>query len=354
MLLKTYRGPDLATTLKRIRRELGPNALVLGTSEHKKRFGMPVVEVTVAAPRDRESARQPDGEVKALAAEIHELKSKLGRSPEPAPVDRRRPSRSSTFCHITVERLIAAGLDPDLAERFGRISARDRSTPPADVVTREIANVLDFVPLPLSKRCLFVIGPPGAGKTTTVAKLASRVCRPDRPVVFGVADTERIGSFEQAEIYCRYIGSRARRIEKGDDLHRAIDNVGERGIVLVDTTGIAAGDRTRRQALRLLVNAVSDAEIAVLLPAGLHHVEARRVLDRFSEFRPTCAAWSRIDDSERPGELLSALAGRRIPLSFVTTGHAVPDDLEPASPQSVADLLLRSGAEAAPRTEVRA
>jgi flagellar biosynthesis GTPase FlhF len=92
----------------------------------------------------------------------------------------------------------------------------------------------------------------------------------------------------------------------------------------------------------------------VLLPAGLHRAEAERVLSRFAPLEPTCAALSRADDGGRPGEIVSALAARGVPLAFVTHGHRIPDDLSPASPRDVGAILLRAGRRSASSSEARA
>ena len=75
---------------------------------------------------------------------------------------------------------------------------------------------------------------------------------------------------------------------------------------------------------------------ALLLPAGLNRQAASAVVERFGGLRPSCAVLSKVDDGARPGELVAALAPSRIPLAFLTNGHRVPEDLQPASPRSLA------------------
>jgi flagellar biosynthesis protein FlhF len=189
---------------------------------------------------------------------------------------------------------------------------------------------------------VFVVGPPGAGKTTTVAKLAARVgLGAGRQVVFGEADAERIGAAEQARIFSEYIGARLRTIDSPGDLDLAMVEAGERGCVVVDTAGVGEGDRDRLRSLWELRRAVPEAEVALLIPAGMHREEARRVLERFAIVRPTCVAFSRVDDGRRVGDLVTALSEFDLPLSFLTNGHRVPDDLQNATPRGLAALMLR-------------
>ena len=86
-----------------------------------------------------------------------------------------------------------------------------------------------------------------------------------------------------------------------------------------------------------------NAQVALILPAGLHRDQVEQVFDRFAPVRPTCVAFSKTDDGRRIGDLVSALARTDLPLSFITNGQRVPDDLVAATPRGLAALMLRDG-----------
>jgi flagellar biosynthesis protein FlhF len=159
-------------------------------------------------------------------------------------------------------------------------------------------------------------------------------------VFFADADTDGIGSFDRVDTYSRHLGVQAARIDGNEDLRCALRHAGPTGTVLVDTAGIGAADRERAEELAELRRRIPDAGLALLIPAGLHRNEARRVLVRFQDLRPTCVGFSRIDDGERVGELVTALTSQRVPLAFFTNGHRIPHDLERASPHGLAKLLF--------------
>ena len=135
-------------------------------------------------------------------------------------------------------------------------------------------------------------------------------------------------------------------------MQQVLRDAGPGSSVLVDTCGVATDDRSRMRELTELRDTGSDADVAVLVPAGLHREEARRVVRRFADLRPTCVAFSKVDDGHRLGELVSAIEPTGLPLAFVTNGHRV-GDLESASPAGLAALLLRAGFDDETNVEVR-
>ena len=356
MLLKTYRARDLAAALAAARAEMGAEALVLATSEIRGRLGLEGVEVTVGAPRaeaspaPETSSRKREGGAPSLD-EVSRVADRGAGAPPPVTIP---------VLAAAVDALVASGLSSDLARRFAAIAGRDlRAGADAKALVaataRGIEGILGFAPFPVAARCLFVVGPPGCGKTTTAAKIAARLALGEgRKVLFAECDGERVGALEQAEIYTRHIGVTLARIEGPDDFQRALDDAGKRGIVVADTPGIGAADGERLHLLELLRGVAPDALMAVLLPSGLHRAEAARVLSRFAPLRPTCAALARVDDGGRPGELVSALAASGIPLAFVTHGHRIPDDLSPASAHGLGAMLLRAGRPSSPHSETHA
>ena len=107
--------------------------------------------------------------------------------------------------------------------------------------------------------------------------------------------------------------------------------------------GILSAAHMHAYSYAACLNEIPDAELAVLVPGGLHKDEALRVLQRFEPIRPTLIGFSKIDDCGRIGELVTAVVSTKLPLAFVTTGHHVPQDLRRATPLALAELLLDPG-----------
>jgi flagellar biosynthesis protein FlhF len=372
MLLKTYRASDLAAALAKARAELGPDALVLATTEVRGRGGLSGVEVTLASPRGAgDGQARADERIRRLAHEVREARRKLDEKeaiPEVREQEREAANEPSATTTVTEDpllgaatrALVASGVSDDLAARFARIASRGLdgggdAGALARAVERGVGSIIPFEPIPSEARCFFVVGPPGSGKTTTVAKLAARMSvERSGPVFFAEADGERIGSFEQAEIFCRHLGTVAARVNGPEDLARVLTDAGDSGAVLIDTPGIGTSDDDRLRFVDGLRQMVPGASVALLMPAGLHHDDAARIIETFEPLDPTCAAFTRVDDGTRVGELVTALASSTLPLAFYTDGHRVPEDLGDASPRKIAALLLRAAYGAGNRQEIHA
>jgi flagellar biosynthesis protein FlhF len=353
MLLKKYKASDLASALAKAQAELGPDALVLETRKVRAGLGLEGIELTVGAPRRFASHAigNGTGALRRLAHEIRELRDRSDLQAEFAPVQPPLTPNTSISgddtIRATVDLLVASGLSRDLAARFTleaeRELARGGGAGGAVRAARKgMSAVLSFARLPASSRCLFIVGPPGCGKTTTTAKLAARAtARNTGRVTFATADGDRIGAMEQAAVFSRHLGADLAPVRSQDDLLRALDDAGGRP-VLVDTPGIGAGDAGRLDQLAALRAGVPEADMALLLPAGIQGEEATRILERFRPLEPSCLAFSRVDDGGRLGELVTAAATSEIPLAIFTHGHRVPDDIADASPLALTNMMLRT------------
>jgi flagellar biosynthesis GTPase FlhF len=351
MVLKTFTAPDLSTALALARAELGAGAFVLATRDVRTASGAAGVEVTVGANRGVADAVEPVALRRWIAG-------REGASVA-EPSDPSAGPAHPEWLRETVAELVAAGVTPDLAERFARVAgseagARSRPHERRAAEDRALASILEFAPMPVRGSCLFLVGPPGAGKTTTAAKLAARlVLATGRRVVLAEADHERVGALAQASVYAEHIGAELVPVEGPGDLRVALNRAGRHGFTIVDTPGVGARDERRLDALVRLRGMAPRADLAVVLPAGLHRDEAAATLARFAPLSPTCAGFLRLDDGDHAGELVSALAGSGLPLAFTTDGHRVPDDLHAATPRGLAGWLLRSGRGTRP-AEIRA
>jgi flagellar biosynthesis protein FlhF len=289
MRLKLYTAAGMPQAMAQIRAELGPDAVILGS---RRIAGG--VEVTAA--RDAAEAPPPP--------------------PQHAP-PRRAPCPLAA--HGTPEAL----------------AAKLRAGP----LPFALSVVLRFQPLDaaaLARPVLF-LGPPGAGKTLTVARLATRlVLARARPRV-ATADTRRAGAFEQLSAYTDLLGIALRRFgEPGDAGGTPL---------LIDTPGLDPFDPGDRDEIAALVQA-SGALPVLVLPGGLDAGEAEDLAAGFADCGARRLVATRLDVARRLGGILAAAA--TLPLAEAGIGPAAPDGLVPMTPDLLAARLQRGAANRRP------
>jgi flagellar biosynthesis protein FlhF len=327
MKVKRYREANVREALRTIREDLGPDALVLSTEMVAARgwrgwIGMREVQVTAAEP--------------AVAPVRHAV---AGRRP----ADTQPPARAD---HSTrsglLARLLASGLDRALAERVA-----DSATPEQcrgaslTVLRRLLAAQLDALSAAdaAQARVEVFIGPPGVGKTTTIAKIAAQErARHGRTLGLIGADAFRAGAVEQLRTYASIIGSPFRIARTIEELDKAID--AGRHPVLVDTAGRSPHDGGLRD-LRRLLSTRRSVRTHLVLAADTSDRTARRVLHAYRDVGPDRVVISKVDEAEAVAPLLAVIADHGIPVSYLTTGQRVPEDLERATPAALAGALLR-------------
>ncbi|WP_295960523.1 flagellar biosynthesis protein FlhF [uncultured Xanthomonas sp.] len=184
-----------------------------------------------------------------------------------------------------------------------------------------------------------LIGPTGAGKTTTIAKLASRFLERHaaRDVALVTTDTIRVGGREQLHSYGRQLGIAVHEADSDAALQQLLERLADYKLVLIDTAGMGQRDRALAAQLHWL-RASRVVRSLLVLPANAHFSDLDEVVRRFAGADPQGVILTKLDETGRFGSALSVVVDHRLPITWVTDGQRVPDDLHRAN---AASLVLR-------------
>jgi flagellar biosynthesis protein FlhF len=185
-----------------------------------------------------------------------------------------------------------------------------------------------------------LVGPPGAGKTTTAAKLAARFALKGTPVSVVSLDTVRAAGIDQLDAFTRLLGLELRAASSPAELKAVRAGCLAGYPILIDTAGVNPFDEAEVRDLRAFCDAV-DAEVVLVMAAGVDPFEARESADACRPLAPARLVTTRIDAARRLGGMLAAAAVADI--GFAEVGHAprIADGISPINPVSMARLIVR-------------
>ena len=289
MRLKLFRASTVNAAIAQVRRELGADALILST-----RRVQDGVEVTAALEGDPAPPA-------ALA---------------PAPAVAAIPS-----C------LAWHGVPLDLQARLEARPLQDA-----------LAAAFRFGSLPLGTGAppLLLTGPPGAGKTLTAARLATRLTLAGTPPLVITADGRRAGAAEQLAAFTRVLGLPLLVADEPVALSRALARRERGAPVLIDSPGLNPFDASEREELAGLA-ASAGATPVLVLPAGLDPAESADLAAAFAQAGTSLLVPTRLDLARRLGGILAAAAGHVLTEAGVGPGAA--DGLRPLTPANLAERL---------------
>lgn len=395
MRIKGYFAPDMRQALRMIREEMGPEAVIL--SHHQRTGG---VEVTAAVDYDHgwlqttpkegsaskarvlahralnenppqgiaaettpapdaslgasRSATHGNGGGAALAAmsqEIKALRSLLEHQLSGiawGELGRRHPLRATLL-----RRLLELGLSHRVAQEL------IKSLPAMADLHSAWRMVLGILAHRLAASqdeiltgggIVALLGPTGVGKTTTIAKLAARFALRYGPkwVALITTDSYRVGAHEQLQTFGRIMDVPVRVANCPAALRRALEAFSQRRLVLIDTAGISQRDIRFSEQVGLIRSGAPAVKGYLVLSATTQTLGLEQAVAAFRGAKVDGCVITKLDEATSLGSVLSAAAQHRIPLTYVSHGQRVPEDLELAKPHRLVAQAVQLAARSRP------
>jgi flagellar biosynthesis protein FlhF len=310
MRLRTFTARSMPEAMALVREHLGIDAIILSTRSDKG-------TTTVTAALDR---AEPE----------------LGRTAGDA-----LSGTTADPSEILHEALLSHGTPSRLLETLLAAALELAAETPVLALAGALDAVFSFAPLTdrRSARPIMLVGPPGAGKTVSVAKLAARAVVAGRLPCIISSDTIRAGGIAQLEAFSRVLDLPLYRVENPRQLHQLVAAADNEDLVLIDSAGINPYSASDRNELAEYV-AAADAEPVLVLPAGGDIYDSTEIAQAFRALGSTRFLATRLDMAHRLGSTLAAADSAR--LSFADAGIApdVAQGLTPLNPVALARLLL--------------
>ncbi len=457
MQIKKYEAPTMQEALDTIKRELGPEAIILQTKKHKKGFGLmggASVEVTAAIsdralqkksfvekvmPEDqrrgyasmpasaqaavlnetvdyyqtrqqerraRDKIQVPEARsTSARYAEIdsHEVEKMVSRpaprAPQAAPAAQPQTTQTAIPAQLSAEvqqlkrmieemktaqeesgslnqgfatqlsstpalldafeHLILSGVDKrfalGLVKKAGfELGETEANNPDLvmDQIAYEVMASLDTLH-PLENlqpgtrgdqgpMLVALVGPTGVGKTTTVAKIASdAILKRNLRVGLINLDAYKIAAFDQLATYAKILNAPFRSVHNEEELKAALGDFQPLDLVLIDTTGRSQKDlQSLKEMNHLLRSTGKPVQSHLCVSAMTRDLEIYDIASKFSVFKPNALVMTKLDESAIFGSIYNASVKAKLPLSYFTVGQRVPEDLEEATRERVAALVM--------------
>lgn len=395
MRVKTYRAESLQSALQMVRSDLGPDASVLETkrvwdSAIGRILRLDQVEVTasceIQVPSlfdnvDRTRALDVGLDITELEAEslgsvgstpaeesfgLHDNLDACERlesmePPPPAPLaDRVAKLRNDSQCltelspsHIQVcSDLVHADVDEATARQFVQATLTEGAASLEEIHDQVRSQIADEIPIqgPIRlkegvQKIVALVGPTGVGKTTTIAKLAANFRLKDKlNVGLITADTFRIAAVDQLQTYADIIDLPMEVVSTTRELREAMTRLASLDLILMDTAGRSPQSDSDIEDLQSLLSVAQPHEVHLVLSATSGIKSLVRATERFASVGTTSMLLTKLDESPGLGNLLPLWRNVALPISYVTNGQNVPDDIRGAEASWLTQQILPSPA----------
>jgi flagellar biosynthesis protein FlhF len=362
MKIKSYFADSVEQAIQEARQELGAEAMLITSRRSSPEtrslgayevvFGLQgASQPQGARPRSAAAdlSRDVSSELQNLRAQLEEIKSTLQSA--------RGSDQAASEAEELFEELVSKDLARNIVKEIVSAAAelreqvmRDQPARPialrsyaAEMITKRL-QIAPSLPKPSadSAQVVALVGPAGAGKTTTLIKIAIRECLAQRQSVRILSvDPYRVAAHEKLRSLAGIIGVGFTPVSSMPELVAALEESRNGSVVLVDTPGYSPADLDGAKEIASCLARVPNKQIHLVLPASMKRADLSRVLRDYSVFKPDCLLFTKLDETGSRGAILSAALEAAKPLSFFASGQNIPEDLETAHARGLLASVFR-------------
>jgi flagellar biosynthesis protein FlhF len=252
-----------------------------------------------------------------------------------------------------LEELTAMDIAPDVALSLAELTpSRTGLDNPSHIPLALLAKHLPIIndPTCVAGGITAVVGPTGAGKTTTIAKLAARWCMQHGSQDLALVSTDgyRIGAREQLMTYARILGAPMHAANGAKELARVLERLKAKKLILIDTAGMGPRDVRLTEQLAALKYGASRARVLLALPAQAEGQALDEIVCAFVRVKPAGCILTKVDEAASLGAALSTVLRHHLKIAYVCNGQRVPEDLHASHLKRI--WLVREALELARRS----
>jgi flagellar biosynthesis protein FlhF len=252
-----------------------------------------------------------------------------------------------------LEELTAMDIAPDVALTLAELTPqRTTLDNPSHI---PLALLAKHLPIMNDTTCVAggitaVVGPTGAGKTTTIAKLAARWCMQhgSQDLALVSMDSYRIGAREQLMTYARILGAPMHAANGAKELARVLERLKDKKLILIDTAGMGPRDVRLTEQLAALKYGASRARVLLALPAQAEGQALDEIVCAFVRVKPSACVLTKVDEAASLGPVISTVLRHKLKIAYICNGQRVPEDLHASHLKRI--WLVRSALELGQRS----
>ncbi len=364
MQVKKYRAPDVKQALDKVKQELGPDALILETRKVRAKglrglFQPAMIEVTAVLESPPQQPfvvpllQNDDGTKKELE-KLKEMVKSLQAQTVLQSIKNDDNGRGGSSVEEPIRRirsmLLDTGMQPDSADAIVQELIYEgldlqRNADFSDDIKKVMKKWIRCGPIEVTEekkpKVVFLVGTTGIGKTTTIAKLAAKYHLEEGfKVGLVTVDTYRIAAVEQLRTYAEIINIPIEVAYNKEEYVKALRRFADMDLVFVDTAGRSQQNLVQLSELREFVQIRKPDEVHLVVNASLRQESLKTILTAFLPIGVTHLIYSKIDEAANYGMLFDLLRTTGLPLSYITNGQRVPEDLKVPDADFVVDLIL--------------